>query len=107
MQQFNMFSVLEDLRKLSCKENHENHFQRFLPFIIINLIIHFHLFKCNYQLLIFIIIIAFVTLNETLAACIFNQIFYFYLVLGFPRTSWNLVIAFVSRYLYVAQIIYI
>ena len=28
-QQFNMFYLLNDLRKLSCTQNHVNHFQRF------------------------------------------------------------------------------
>ena len=44
MQQFNMFYLLKGLRKLSSKENYENHFQRLLPFIITIVNIYFHFF---------------------------------------------------------------
>ena len=108
MQQFNLSFLLKDLMKLSCKQNHMNHLQRFLPVIIINIIIYSNFFNSNYLLFNFITIIVFSYFKQNLAACIFNQLFYFIymyiytsLVLGFPRISWNLVIVFVSRYLYV------
>ena len=61
MQQFNMFYLLKDLRKLSCKDNR---FQRLLPFIIIVVIVYFH---SNNLLFIFIIIIIFKYFKQNLA----------------------------------------
>ena len=58
MQQFNMFYLLKDLRKLSCKEYHENHNQQFFIFIII-IVINFHIlftFLIYYLFSLFIIL---------------------------------------------------
>ena len=104
MQQFNTFYLLKDLRKLSCNQNDVNHFQRFLPVIVISLFILIFYFHSNYLLFILITIIVFSYFKRNLAACIFNYftLFHIYNFFGprFPRISWNLVIVFVSRYLY-------
>ena len=74
IQQFNMFYLVKYLRKLSCEENHENHFPRFLPFIFIIAIIHSHflIFILIIYYLLLLLLLFLVTLNETLATCVFN-----------------------------------
>ena len=81
-----MLYLLRHLRKLSCKKNPVNHCQPFLPL---------YYYSCYY---LFFIIIVFSYFNQNFSCKYFEfYFFYFYLVPGVFRMSWNLVIVFVSQ----------